>query len=193
MHFISSTWGGGKPRDWWSHFLADSSWSKVSLPKLNPFSFPLPLREPNYVSRTLLIFCVRVTFFVTILACSSERTRALKKKQDMKKRTKKQLSSHSVLGAVVAPFQQKWGQIWFFETDAPFLMPKNGVMCSLLSRLSFLCVSALMMKKWNLLRKTSCASGERLASLVFRLRRTLTPSALNTRASRSWLISHEPC
>ena len=32
--------------------------------------------------------------------------------------------------------------------------------------------------------KTSCASCERLASLVIRLRRTLAPSALNTRASR---------
>ena len=47
------------------------------------------------------------------------------------------------------------------------------------------CASALMMK-W-------CASGERLASLVFRLRRTLAPSALDTRASRSWLISLRPC
>ena len=44
-----------------------------------------------------------------------------------------------------------------------------------------------------LLRKTTCASGERLASLVFRLRRTLAPSALDTCASRSWLVSHEPC
>ena len=57
----------------------------------------------------------------------------------------------------------------------------------------YLCVSALMMKRSVLLRKTSCASGERLASLVFRLRRTLAPSALDTRASRSWLISHGPC
>ena len=29
-----------------------------------------------------------------------------------------------------------------------------------------------------------------IASLVFRLRRTLAPSALDTRASSSWLISH---
>ena len=49
-----------------------------------------------------------------------------------------------------------------------------------------------MFKDSVLLRKTSCASGERLASLVFRLRRTLAPSALNTRAPRSWLISHGP-
>ena len=39
----------------------------------------------------------------------------------------------------------------------------------------------------EVLRKTSCTSGERLASLVFRLRRTLAPSVLNTRASRSTL------
>ena len=30
-------------------------------------------------------------------------------------------------------------------------------------------------------------------SLVFRPRRALAPSALDTRASRSWLISHGPC
>ena len=47
---------------------------------------------------------------------------------------------------------------------------------------------------WSvLLRKTSCASGERLASLVFRLRRTLALSALDTRALRLWFISHRPC
>ena len=58
----------------------------------------------------------------------------------------------------------------------------------------YLCVSALMMKRWKgLLRKTSCASGERLVSLVFCLRRTLAPLALDTRASRSWLIFHGPC
>ena len=38
-----------------------------------------------------------------------------------------------------------------------------------------------------LLRKTSCASGERLASLVFRLRRTLAPSALVAYFSRTVL------
>ena len=38
-----------------------------------------------------------------------------------------------------------------------------------------------------------CASAERLASLVFRLRRTLAPSALDTPASRSRLISHGSC
>ena len=48
-------------------------------------------------------------------------------------------------------------------------------------------------QRLGLLRKTSCASSERFALLVFRLRRTLAPSALDTRASRSWLISHGPC
>ena len=69
---------------------------------------------------------------------------------------------------------------------------------SLLSRLSFLFVknSVLAPSWWRGefgFGKTSCASGERLASLVFRLRRTLAPSALDTHASRSWLITHRPC
>ena len=37
-----------------------------------------------------------------------------------------------------------------------------------------------MFKDSVLICKTSCASGERLASFVFRLQRTLAPSALDT-------------
>ena len=55
-----------------------------------------------------------------------------------------------------------------------------------------LCVSVLLMKRWTE-HKTSCASGEWLASLVLRLRRTNAPSALDALASRSWIISHGPC
>ena len=42
------------------------------------------------------------------------------------------------------------------------------------------------------LRGTSCAYGEMLAALAFRLRRTLAPSALDARASRSLylLVTH---
>ena len=45
-----------------------------------------------------------------------------------------------------------------------------------------------MFKDTVLLHKISCASCERLTSLVFRLRRTLTPLVLDTRTSRSGLF-----
>ena len=80
-------------------------------------------------------------------------------------------------------------QVPFHSTSSPY-----SAALAFCQGLAFhLCVSALMMNRSVLLRKTSCASGERLASLVFRLQRTFAPSALNTRTSRSWLISHGPC
>ena len=45
-----------------------------------------------------------------------------------------------------------------------------------------LCVSTLLMKKWKPPSQN-----------LLRILPTLAPSALDTRASRSWLISHGPC